>query len=123
MQTHLDSPILGKLAYISFEPFTDGKGRSIHKARMQICNAILDLREKQFEEWRFTFPYGIVFIPVIVLDGHLYTYEDGKLNAVESLYYYLTYADSSFMIEIVTKGFFDTYLDFVEDEIKKFQTK
>ncbi|MFB0514139.1 MAG: hypothetical protein ACETVQ_01030 [Candidatus Bathyarchaeia archaeon] len=120
---HLISPIFGKLAHIPFEPFTKGKGRSIHKARMQVCNAILDLRDKQFEETQSDFPYGIVFIPVIVLDGHLYAYEDGKLNAEEGLYYYVTYADSSFIIEIVTKDFLGTYLDLIEHQIKKFQTK
>jgi len=121
-QSHFVSPIFGRLAYIPFEPFTRGKGRSIHKAQMQVCNAILDLRDKRLEEFSFEFPYGIIFIPIIVLDGDLYSYKDEKMNPEEGLFYYITYADSAFMIEIVTKNFLDTYLSIIEDQIKKFQT-
>ena len=124
LQNHLISPIFGKLGYIPFEPFKGGQGRSIHKAQMQVCNAILDLEDRQFEEEvEITFPHGIIFIPIIVLDGHLYTYENEKLNPEEGLYYYVTYADSSFMIEIVTEGFLDTYLSTIEEQIKNFQTR
>lgn len=70
---------------------------------MQVCNATLDLEDRQFPEMNFTFSYAIVFIPVIVLEGHSYTYEDGELSPEEGLYYYVTYADSAFMIEITTE--------------------
>jgi len=120
--THMGSPIFGKVAYIPFESFTGGKGRNIHKARMQVCNAILHLKQRS-QENQIDFPYGDIHIPVIVLDGHLYAYEDGKLNAEEGFYYNVTYANSSFIIEIVTKDFLETYLDLIEQEIKKFQTK
>ena len=123
LQNHLISPIFGKLAHIPFEPFTKGKGRSIHKARMQVCNAILDLEDRQFKEVGFTFPYGIIFMPIIVLEGNLYSYENKKLNSEDALYYYATYADSAFMLEIVTKDFLNTYLELIEDQIKNFQKK
>ena len=123
LQNHLISPIFGKLAYIPFEPFTQGQRGSIHKARMQVCNAILDLENRQYQEMNFTFPYGVIFIPVIVLDGHLYTYKNGELHVEEGLYYHVTYVDSAFMIEIVTQDFLDTYLDIFESQIKKFQTE
>lgn len=122
-QNHLFSPIFGKLAHIPFEPFTKGQGRNIHKATMQVCNAILDLEDRRFREVEFTFPYGIIFIPLIVLEGHLYTYKNEKLNSEDSVYYYATYADSSFMLEIVTNGFLNTYLELFEDQIKNFQKK
>ena len=121
-QTHMGSPVFEKVAFIPFEPFTEGKGRNIHKAQMQVCNAILYLEERS-EEIQIASPYGEIYIPVIVLDGHLYAYEEGRLNAEEGFYYHVTYANSSFIIEIVTKDFLETYLDLIELEIKKFQTK
>ena len=123
LQNHLGSPIFGKLAYIPFEPFTKGQGRGIHKAQMQVCNAVLDLNEEQFQEMEFTFPYGTIFIPVIVLDGHLYSYENGELNTEKGLYYYVTFADSALMIEIMTEDFLDTYLDIIDSQIKSFRAK
>lgn len=125
LQNHLTSSVFGKLAYIPFEPFTGGQGRSIHKARMQVCNAILDLRTRvrEFVETEFAFPYGIILIPIIVLDGHLYTYENEEMNAQEGLYYYVTYADSAFMIEIMTEDFLYTYLSVIEGQIENFQTR
>ena len=122
-QNHHMSPILGKLAYIPFEPFTGGQGRSIHKATMQVCNAILDLENRQFEKMKITLPYGLIFMPLIVLDGHLYTYKNKELNSEDGVYYYSRYADSSFMLEIVTKGFLTTYLELFEGQIKNFQKK
>ena len=126
LQNHLMSPIFGRLAHIPFEPFTGGQVRSIHKARMQVCNAILDL-ERRFtrvhEETKFPYPYGIILIPIIVLDGHLYTYKNKQLNPEKGLYYYCSYADYAFMIEIVTEDFFDIYLNTIEEQITKFQKK
>jgi len=122
LQTHLRSPIFSKLAYIPFEAFTGGELRSIHKARMQVCNAILDV-EKRLKETKFPVSYGIVLIPIIVLDGHLYTYKNKQLNPEKGLYYYFTYVDYSFMIEIVTEDFFDTYLSTIEEQIENFQAK
>ena len=126
LQNHLMSPIFSRLAYIPFEAFTGGQLRSIHKARMQVCNAILDL-ERRFtrmhKETKFPAPYGIIFIPIIVLDGHLYAYKNKQLNLEKGLYYYCTYADYAFMIEIVTEDFFDTYLSTIEEQIESFQVK
>lgn len=119
---HFKSPILGKVAYIPFEPFTKGKGRNIHKARMQVCNTILYLKQHS-ETIQINFPYGDILIPFIVLDGQPYAYEDGKLNAEKGFYYNVIYANSSFMIEIVTTDFLGTYLDFIGQEIEKFQAK
>ena len=123
LKNHLFSPIFGKLAHIPFEPFTGGQGGSIHKATMQVCNAILDLEDRQFQEMQFKFPGGLIFMPIIVLEGNLYSYENKKLNSEDALYYYATYADSAFMLEIVTKGFLNTYLELIEDQIKNFQKK
>jgi len=123
LQNHLMSPILGKLAHIPFEPFTGGQVRSIHKAKMQVCNAVLDLEDRRFREMRLPHLYGLIFMPLIVLDGHLYSYKNEKLNSEDGIYYCATYADSSFMFEIVTRSFFSTYLELIEDEIKNFQKK
>lgn len=120
LRTHYYSPILGKMAYIPFEAFTKGEGRSIHKAQMQVSNAILDLK-RLLPEVQIKFPYGILFLPAIVLEGHLYSYKDGKLNAEKGLYYYTTYANSAFMIEIVTIDFLETYLSAFEQQINRFQ--
>ena len=89
---------------------------------MQVCNAILDLKE-QAEEMHLAFPYGIVLIPIIVLDGHLYIYENEKLSREMGLYYYVTYASNTFMIEIMIESFLDTYLSTIEEQIRNFQAK
>ena len=119
LKTHLIPSKFGKLAHIPFEPFTKGKGMSIHKARMQVCNAILDL-EKQFGQMTWTFPYGEIFVPIIVFDGHLYTYSNKELKTEKGLLYYVTYADSAFIIEIVTRHFLKSYIRIIEEEIKNF---
>jgi hypothetical protein len=119
----LAPPIFGKLAYSSFEPFTNGKELSIHKARMQLCNAILYF-EKELDQDRMRdmhMPYGILFIPIIVLDGQLYTYENNELSPAEGLYYYVTYHGSAFMIDIVTTDFLSSYLNNLEGIITNFQ--
>jgi len=123
LENHFLSPIFGKLAHIPFEPFTEGQGGSIHKATMQVCNAILDLENRRFQEFELPTPYGIIFMPLIVLDGRLYTYKNEKLNSEDALNYYATYADSAFMLEIVTKGFLNAYLELIEAQIKNFQKK
>jgi len=122
IETHLNSPIFDKLALIPFEAFTGGQLKSIHKARMQVCNAVLDL-EKRFGEAPAPSPYGIVLMPIIVLDGDLCTYKNKRLNPEEGVFYHFSYADSAFMIEIVTEGFLGTYLDTVEEQIRNFQAK
>jgi hypothetical protein len=115
--------VFKKLAYIPFEPFTNGEGMSVHKARMQVCNAILDIDENFAENWGGTidFPYGIIFVPIIVLDGQLCTYEDSKLEKTDGLYYYVTCYGSSFMIDVVISDFFENYLDNIEKTISRFR--
>jgi len=122
LKIHLKSPIFEKWAHIPFEPFSGGQVRDIHKARMQVCNTILDLMRGRFDIQQLTSPYGTILMPIIVFDGHLYTYRDEKLNAEKGLYYFFSYANSSFMIEVVTKDFFDEYLDIVDGQIKHLQT-
>jgi hypothetical protein len=118
----LASPIFGKIGNASFEPFTDGKGMSIHKAQMQVCSAILYL-DKQLDSMTDVTesPYGIYFVPIIVVDGKLYTYENKKVRPTEGLYYYATFYDSAFMIEILTIDFLERYLDVLERNIRDFK--
>jgi hypothetical protein len=123
LQAKMSQPIFHKLAYSSFVPFTKGKGMSIHKARMQVCNAILDFEENisLSIDQLIDFPYGILFVPVIALEGKLLVYEDGKLDAADGLYYHVPYHDSAFMIEIVKTDFLETYLKNIEHLIASFK--
>jgi len=123
LKKHLTSGTFDKLGYIPYEAFTDGGGRNIHKAQMQVCNAILDLNARIEQEMRISVPYGIIFMPIIVLDGHLYAYKDEKLDAEDGIYYHVSYADSTFMIEIVVCDFLDKYLNTIDSEIEYFQRK
>jgi hypothetical protein len=117
----LAPPIFGKLAYSSFEPFTNGKKLSIHKARMQLCNAILYFEKAVIQDRMLDLPYGILFVPIIVLDGRLYTYENNRLSPATGLYYHVTYHGYGFMIEIVTADFLASYLKNIEVIITNFQ--
>lgn len=119
-ENHLMSPIFRKVGHLSFEPFTSGQGGSIPEAQIQVCNAILDLKE-QAEEFHLPFPYGIVWIPIIVLDGHLYLYENEKLSPEKGLYCYVNYAGNAFMIEIMIESFLDTYLATLGEQIQRFK--
>lgn len=122
LKNKLAPPIFGKLAYASFEPFTKGKGKSIHKAQMQVCSAILDQEKKpDYMSGMTVFPYGILFVPIIVFDGHLYTYENGKLKTTEGLYYYVSLYETAFMIEILTIKFFERYLNTLERNMQSFK--
>lgn len=123
MQNKIPMSVFGKLAYSSFEPFTEGKGQSIHKARMQVCNAILDVQSKMDSEVipHIDFPYGILFLPIIVLEGQLLIYENGTLDFADGLYYHVPYHDSAFMIEIITTKIMETYLKNIEQLIANFK--
>ncbi len=112
--------LLEKLASISYEPFTNGKGHSIHKARMQVCNALMDLKHR-LEQDTTEILHCILFKPVIVFDGRLYVYQDQNLTESEGLYYSVSHHDSRFIIEIVTVGFIQTYLERIENNIGNFQ--
>ena len=116
LEKKLSKSFFAKIAYSSFEPFTKGKGLSINKARMQVCNAILDVERKIDSEILPTidFPYGLLFLPIIVLDGQLLTYENGKLSFSDGLYYHVPYHGDAFLIEIITANFLETYLKKIE---------
>jgi hypothetical protein len=88
---------------------------------MQVCNAILDL-SNPMSDVGSQFPDGILLMPIIVFDGHLYSYENGELSKEEGIYYFVPYSDSSFMIQIVTEPFLETYLAILDEQIEKFQT-
>ena len=118
--THFKAPIFSKLGYIPIEAFTEGQTKSIHKATMQVCNATLDY-EYRIDESGFEFPFGTLFIPVIVTDEHLYTYDGKQLNREDGLFYHVTYADSSFMLEIIAEDFVPLYLDSLDNQIMEFQ--
>jgi hypothetical protein len=123
LKNKLTSPIFNKLAYSSFEPFTEGKELSIHKARMQLCNAILYFEKEVSQERIVDRPYGILFLPIIVLDGHLYTYEEGRLNLATGLYYYMTYHGYGFIIDVVTFDFLPSYMKSIENNITNFRNE
>lgn len=112
-----------KIAFNTFEPFTEGNGMSIHKARMQLSNSILDLSRKMDGEIlpNISFPYGILFLPIIVLDGQLLIYEKDQLNFGESVNYHLFYSGSSFIIEIITAKKLVSYLENLEKIINNFK--
>jgi len=123
-KNRLALPTFRKLAHASFEPFTEGKGMSLHKAQMQVRSAILDMEENlDYMERMTAFPYGIFFVPIIVFDGHLYTYENRELKTTEGLYYYVTMYGSAFMIEILTIQFFERYLTTLEANTQSFKSE
>lgn len=117
---HFKAPILSKLGYIPFEAFTKGETKSIHKATMQVCNAIL-YYESRIDEERFEFPFGMLLMPIIVTNEHLYTYDGNQLNREDGLFYYVTYANSAFMFEVLSENFVTPYLDFLDNQIARFQ--
>jgi hypothetical protein len=115
--------IFRKLANNSFEPFTEGKGLSIHKARMQVCNAILDLERKMGIDTlsMVTLPYCVLYMPAIVVDGRLYQYENSQLSSTEGLHYHVTYENASFIIEVVTAKSVEKHLSNLEQSMLKFK--
>jgi len=117
--------IFKKLATNSFEPFTEGKGRSIHKARMQVCNAILDMERNLNADFfsEFGFPYYILFVPMIIVEGQVYAYDNGQLSIAEGLYYHVSYHRSSFIIEVVTAKSFEPCLTNMEQIIANFRAQ
>jgi hypothetical protein len=117
---HFKSPIFSKLGYIPFEAFTEGETKSIHKATMQVCNAIF-YYERLIDEEQSTFPFGTLFMPIIVTNEHLYTYNGKQLNREDGLFYYVTYAHSAFMFEVLSENFLSQYLDFLASQITVFQ--
>jgi len=113
-------PALDRLANIAYEPFTNGKGHSIHKARMQIIGALMDIRQKLTQD-TVEILHCILFKPVIVFDGELYVYQDQSLSRSEGLYYLVSHHDSRFIIEVVTIDFLQAYLKGIENNIGDFQ--
>jgi len=113
-------PVFDRLANIAYEPFTNGKGNSIHKARMQVCSAMMDLKHK-LEQDTVEILHYILIKPVIILDGQLYAYQDQDLSRSEGLYYSVSHHDSRYMIEVVTVDFLQTYLKEIENNISDFQ--
>lgn len=123
LQNLYPQSIFKKLAHNSFEPFTEGKGLSIYTARMQVCNMILYLEKSGVDALSIIdSPYFLLYVPVIVVDGRLYVYEDGQLNSIEGLYYHVPYYKSSFIIEVVTAKSFEKYLNNLEQLILKFKS-
>jgi hypothetical protein len=120
-QDELVQPVFDKLAHIAYEPFTNGQGNSIHKARMQVCNAIMDMKRHLTQDTEVEIPHYILLKPIIILDGQLYAYQDRNLNKKEGLYYSVSFYYVRFMIEVVTIGFLDEYLREIENNINNFQ--
>jgi hypothetical protein len=125
LKSRYPQSIFNKLAHNSFEPFTDGKNRSIHKARMQVCNMVLYLETSASIDTlsMINSPYFLLYVPVIVVDGNLYVYENDQLNSVDGLYYHVPYYHASFIIEIVTAKTFEKYLDNLEQLMVNFKTQ
>jgi hypothetical protein len=124
LQGRYPQSIFKNLAHNSFEPFVEGKGLSIHKARMQVCNMILHLEKNVNIEAlsMIDSPYFILYIPLIVLNGRLYVYQNRKLNGAEGLNYHVSYFNASFVIEIVTAKSFEKYLDNLEQIMLRFKS-
>jgi hypothetical protein len=114
-----------KLAYNSFEPFTEGKNLSIHKARMQVCNLILDLDKNVSIGTlsRVSEPYCVLYLPMIVIGNQLYRYENDQLVSTDGLYYCFSYRHSSFISEVVTTESFEKHLNNLEHSMLKFKTQ
>jgi hypothetical protein len=114
-------PVFDKLSHITYEPFTNGQGNSIHKARMQVCKALRDMNQHLAQDREVEIPHYILLKPVIILDGQIYTYQDQNLNTKEGLYYSVSLYYDRFIIEVVTIGFLDKYLREIENSINNFQ--
>ncbi|HML03981.1 MAG TPA: hypothetical protein VK487_11505 [Candidatus Bathyarchaeia archaeon] len=112
--------IFERLATIAYEPFTNGKGYSIHKARMQVCKALVDLKRK-LEQDSIEILHCILLKPVIVFDGQLYVYQNKNLTESEGLYYLVSHNNSRFHIEIIRADYLRTYLERIEKSIGNFQ--
>ena len=112
--------LLERLASIAYEPFTNGKGHSIHKARIQVCSALIYLKHK-LEQDTPEILLCTLLKPVIIFDGRLYVYKDQNLTECEGLYYSVSHDDSRFLIEIVTVDFLHTYLERIENNIGNFE--
>jgi hypothetical protein len=124
LRSRYPQSIFNKMAYNSFEPFTEGKNRNIHKARMQVCNMVLYLENSLGTDVlsMVNSPYFLLYIPAIVFDGDLYVYENSQLSSSEGLYYHVPYYHNSFVIEIVTARAFEKYLDNLEQIMVNFKT-
>jgi len=123
LQSCYSQSIFKKLAHNSFEPFTKGEGVSIHKARMQVSNMILDLEKNVSSDTlsMITVPYLILYLPVIVVDGKVFVFQNNQLTEVEGLHYHVSYHQSSFIIDVVTAKSFEKYLSNLEQFISNFK--
>jgi hypothetical protein len=116
----LAKPFFDKLAYVTYEPFTKGKGNSIHRAIMQVISATIDLNRKLTQDKSVEIPHHIFFKPVIILDGQLYVYQDKTLKKEKGLYYLVSYDDSAFIVEVITVDYLETYLKGIDNNISDF---
>jgi hypothetical protein len=117
----LAKPIFSKLAYLTYEPFTNGKGKSIHRAQKQVIGAIIDLNRKLRQDKNRELLHCIFLKPVIILDGQLYAYQNMNLIKEKGLYYSVNFNDSRFTIEVITADYLETYLKGINKELNDLQ--
>lgn len=114
--------IFNKLAYNSFEPFTEGKGLSIHKARMQVSNMVFYLENSMGNEISSMIkaPCFLLYIPVIIVDGTLFAFENDELKNVDGLFYHMSHFQSTYVIDVVKATAFEKYLNNMEQTMVDF---
>jgi hypothetical protein len=117
----LTKPIFDKMAYVTYEPFTSGKGNRIHRAQMQVIGATIHLNRKLGQDNSIQIPHCIFLKPLIILDGQLYAYQDMSLIKERGLYYSANFNDSRFIIEVITADHLETYLKGIDSNISDFQ--
>lgn len=124
LESYYSKSIFKKLAHSSFEPFTNGEGLSIHKARMQVCNMVLYLEKNVGVDALSMIysPYLLLYLPVIVVDGRVFFYQNNQLNSIEGLHYHVPYYQASFVIDVITANSFEKYLNNLEQLMLNFKT-
>jgi hypothetical protein len=116
-------------ATIPYEPFKAGKGRDIFDASMKVLKALRytlsDIEDFERKQKLKSSPR--VYYPVIVFDGHLYALllRTGRIlpSRTEYLRYDIAYKDRQYLIDIVSRTYFGTYLELIHEELlewKKF---
>lgn len=123
LENRYPKSIFSKLVYNSFEPFTEGKGLSIHKAQMQVSNMVYYLENNLGKEIAsmMNSPYFLLYVPIIVVDGNLFIYENDQLKSADGLFYHVSHFQATFIIDVVKASTFEKYLDNLEQMMVNFK--
>ncbi len=76
---------------------------------MQVSNMIYYLENNLGNEITsmVNSPYFLLYVPVIVLEGNLFVYENDQLSKADGLFYHFSHFQATYIIDIVKSTIFE----------------